>query len=105
MPTGRSSLYSPELVAEICERISCGQSVTGICRDPDMPCRTAVFHWLRKHPEFRQRYERACDLRTDFWAERILEIAGSRDERNVRSRKLEIDTLKWLMSKLAPKRY
>jgi len=94
MPTGRPSLYSPELVAEICERISCGERLAAICRDPAMPCRTAVFCWLRKHPEFRRQYEHACEARTDIWAERIIEIAASRDDRNVQSRKLEIDVLK-----------
>src|SRR3954465_7988144 len=90
MPTGRPSLYSPELVAEICERISCGESLAAICRDPTMPCRAAVFRWLREHPEFRGQYEQACEERTEFWAERIIEIADVRDgDGNVQSRKLQ----------------
>ena len=99
------TLYCPELIDEICERIVGGESLRSVCRDPDMPRSATVLRWLQKHPEFERQYARACEARTEAWAERIIEIADSRNDRDVQSRRLEIDTLKWLMAKLAPKKY
>jgi hypothetical protein len=119
MPAGRPSDYTPQLASRICERLSGGESLRAICGEEAMPDKATVLRWLPKHEEFRDQYARARELQAEHWAEEILEIAddGAKDsyqdsdgnervdhEVVARSR-LRVDSRKWLMSKLAPKKY
>ncbi len=87
-----------------------------------MPGKSTIFRWLAKHAEFRDQYARACEARTEAHADEILAIAddGSNDwmQKNhgdtivwvengeaIRRSQLRIDSRKWLMSKLSPKKY
>lgn len=123
-PGGRPTTYSEELSAQICAMISDGMSVREICRMEGMPAASTVFLWLGKHPEFSERYTLACEARAYYLAEDLLDIAddGTNDwmERrdpdgnivgwslngeHVQRSKLRVDTRKWLLSKLQPKKY
>jgi transposase-like protein len=114
----RPSDYSPELASQICEMISNGMSVREICREDGMPDMRTVFRWLAKHEEFRQQYAYARDAQADFLSEELLEIADDGtndwmerdgvqlvDHEHISRSKLRIDTRKWLMAKLQPKKY
>lgn len=123
--TGRPTDYSADLAAEICNRIAEGQSLRTVCADELMPGKTTVFRWLAADPEFRDQYARAREAQADVLAEEILEIAdtpeeGIRHEEGVGPqgpidktvtedmlghRRLKVDARKWLMAKLAPKKY
>lgn len=46
--TGRASKYTPELAAEICERLSNGEPLRQICRDPHMPAWQKIYEWMAK---------------------------------------------------------
>lgn len=115
--------YTPELAAEICKRLAAGESLLGICEDPLMPSRETVYQWVIKDRQgFADSYARARDAGLDRMADEVLNIAddGSNDwmlrndpnnpgyqangEHQQRSR-LRVDTRKWYLSKLAPKRY
>jgi hypothetical protein len=120
---GRPSLYTPELAAEICRRIGDGESLRQVCRDESMPCTTTVLKWAREIEEFAQQYAKAREALLEHWAEEITEIAddGSNDwikrekgegrveivldAEHVNRSRLRIDTRKWLLSKLAAKKY
>lgn len=116
---GRPSDYSLELTAAICERLGLGESLRQICADSDMPSKSTVMRWLNDHSEFQDQYARAREAQADYWAEQIIEISddGQNDtykdddgyERTnldviARSR-LRVDTRKWLMARMAPKKY
>ena len=121
---GRPSKYTDVLAATICERIANGESLRHICEAEDMPSRSAVLRWLAVNEQFRDQYARAREAQADFWADEILDIAddGQNDWMEIRNRegeavgwrengeainrsKLRVDARKWLMSKLAPKKY
>lgn len=118
MKTGRPSDYSEELSARICEQLALGKSVRTITLDESMPCMSTVFKWLREKEEFLQQYEKAKQEACDLLFEEIIDIAddSSRDlietengttqntEVLQRSR-LRVDTRKWALSKLKPKKY
>lgn len=123
MSTGRPSSYTPEIAAEICERLAAGESLRSICRDPYLPDERTVRRWALDNVEgFSPQYARARDMGLDAVADEMLDIAddGSNDwmerndpdnpgwtfngEHSSRS-KLRVDTRKWYLSKLAPKRY
>ena len=76
-----------------------------ICKAESMPCVDSVISWLQKHSEFTAQYARAKELAMEKMAEEILEIADSADFTTYNPKRLQVDTRKWLMSKLAPKKY
>lgn len=112
---GRPTKYSAEVADSICERLMQGESLLSICRDESMPGKTAVFNWLARYQEFADKYARAKATQADYMAEEILEIAddaerdytegGQFNGENVQRARLRVDTRKWLMSKLQPKKY
>lgn len=123
-PGGRPSDYTPEKATEICVRIADGQSVREIARGEDMPSMATIFRWLSVHPEFQEQYARAKEAQALYLAEEILDVAddGTNDwmERKnddgetigwnvngeaIQRSKLRVDTRKWLLSKLLPKKY
>jgi len=119
----RPTIYSEEMVTEICSRVAKGRSIRTICKDEDMPDVTTVFDWIRAKPAFSQRYTEARVEAADAMAEEILDICddGSNDwmtanvgadnekvtlnGEHVQRSRLRVDTRKWLMSKLQPKKY
>lgn len=123
MAGGRPSDYSAEIATLICTRLGLGESLREICRDDDMPSKSTVMRWLASNSEFRDQYACAREVQADYYAEEIIEISddGSNDwmERRrsdgsseevenkevlARSR-LRVDTRKWLMARMAPKKY
>lgn len=107
----------------ILQRIWDGELLRSICRDNAMPARSTVHLWLANIEGFSDQYARACEIRADVYADQILEIAddASRDwvtkknpdgstyqvfdGEHVQRARLRIDSRKWLMSKMAPKKY
>jgi hypothetical protein len=75
--TGRPSKYTPELVAEICERLSAGEPLRQICRDDRMPHWTRMYDWLSQDPDLSLRVARAREAGFDALAEEALEIANT----------------------------
>ena len=93
-----------------------------ICRDDHIPHRATIHRWIMDDVHgFRDSYTRARELGLDVMADEILEIAntpveGVRREESedgykvVREdmlghRRLQVDARKWLLAKLAPKKY
>lgn len=119
---GRPSDYNPEIAAAICAEIAQGKSLRTICAANDKPAVSTVFMWITRHPEFAEQYTRAKEDQATAMAEEIIDIAddGTNDwmavnrggnvawvangEALQRSR-LRVDTRKWLMSKMVPKKY
>jgi hypothetical protein len=98
-------LYTRQLADEICRRISEGESLRSICRDPGFPSEGSVRAWLREDRDgFAVRFRIARDLQLDCWSDQIVDLAD-RDDLDPRDRQVRIDVRKWLMAKLAPKRY
>lgn len=123
-PTGRPTLYSEELAAHILAEISAGKSIRKICEAPEMPNPTSIYLWLQKYEAFSKHYAQACAERADAIFEETMEIAddGTNDwmERldkegvsqgwalngeHVQRSRLRVDTRKWFVSKLHPKKY
>ena len=122
MASGRPTKYNDELAAEICGRIAIGDSIRTICKDEDMPAVSSVFLWLAKYESFSEQYVIARQQQMEAFSEEILDIAdnGSNDWMEINDNnnpgykingeaiqraRLRVDTRKWLMSKLVPKKY
>lgn len=72
---GRPSLYTPELVEEIIDRIVDGQPLAQICRLEHMPNPTTIWNWEQERPEFSQALARARVHGHDSIAADCLDIA------------------------------
>ncbi len=58
----------------------------------------AFWRWIKQDSMRYERYKEAKELRTEWWAGRIIEIAEAEDSiEDVARSKLKIDTYKWLM--------
>lgn len=105
MKIGRPTIYTEELANNICDRLSKGESLRRICRDDEMPERTTVHLWLldKNKKDFFNQYAKACDTRADELFDELEEIA--RTEEDVSRARLIVDTRKWYLSKVMPKKY
>jgi hypothetical protein len=106
---GRPSGYSDDIAANICTEIAAGLSLRDIARKPEFPSERAIYAWLVAHEPFQQMYARAREQRVERWADEIIELADepvpAGDNAAVQRARLRVDTRKWLMSKLAPRKY
>jgi hypothetical protein len=116
---GRPSDYSEELVEEICLRISFGEGLVKICKDEHIPSRSTVMRWLLNNKEFQDKYAQAREAQADYLLEELLDIADDKsgdtyedakgnikvDHENINRSRLRVDTRKWVIAKLAPKKY
>jgi hypothetical protein len=104
-----ASGFTPKLSAKICDLVAEGASLKTICTAPKMPSRRTVRGWLDEHPDFEASYERARRQRTDALVDEIVEIAdavaGSDSPAAVNAARLQVDTRRWLASKLLPERF
>jgi len=119
--TGRPSKYTPELAAEICERLATGEPLAQICRDAHMPAFQKVYEWMGRDQELSGAIARAREIGYDKMAEEVLQIADTpvmgqvqtmddkgstiRTEDMLGHRKLQIETRLKLLAKWNPKKY
>jgi hypothetical protein len=123
---GRPSTFTQEIGDLICERLADGESLRAICQGDDMPNRATVFRWLadEENKTFRDQYTRAREEQAETLLDEIVEIADDSRQDTIpkvgrdgeeygeqpnsewiaRSR-LRVDARKWVVSKLAPKKY
>lgn len=117
---GRPMEYTQEKGDEICADLAMGMSLRSVCLKDNRPAISTVFRWLRTYPEFRKQYEEAKQESADAMAEEVLDIAddGTNDfilkdngegttvnSEHIQRSRLRVDTRKWLMAKMKPKKY
>ena len=104
MSGGRPSTYTEEMANRICDKLTEGISLRKLCMQDDFPTASTVYVWLDRNPEFAERYARAREAATEDMLEEIFEIADN-PEIDVQDKRVRIDTRKWAMGKLKPKKY
>ena len=108
-PVGRQSSYSDDIATLVLDRVAMGESIRTICADPAMPAPSTIFKWLVTFQPFSEQYARAREACIERWAEEIIDLADEPiepgDNAAVQRARLRVDTRKWLMSKLAPRKY
>lgn len=124
---GRTSIFTQKLGVEICRRLAAGESLRGICADEGMPDESTVRAWALDNVQgFYPQYARARVIQAERWADEILEIANTplpgvtvttkmskdgnmydetRRSDMIEHRRLQVDSRKWLLSKVLPKVY
>ncbi len=105
---GRPTKFTEKLGKRICDRISRGESLAKIGRDKRMPDRGTIHDWLldENKKEFYHNYEKAVNIRTENMFDELENIADLKDKKESSNRsRLRIDTRKWYLSKVMPKKY
>lgn len=120
---GAPSNYTKDIADRVCKRLSAGESLRSITKDPTMPCQTTVYEWLCKHPAFAEQYTHAREEQADTLADEIIAIADESPTLNqikdkdgnvvdikidsgyVAYQKQRIEARKWTAMKLKPKKY
>jgi hypothetical protein len=112
MPGGRPPRELDQSTAdEICTRISSGQRLRQICKELNTSSET-IYFWMARNEEFAKQYADAKQKQAESMADEMMEIADSAEFTNgdygnaaVQAARLQVDTRKWLLSKLLPKKY
>lgn len=116
MTVGRPTIYCEDIVNRICEEIATSKKgIEAICKNnPDLPDYKTIFNWLRKYPEFLQRYTLAKDNQAEFLVDHILDIIdcshifkdeNGNEKPDATIMRVKIEALKWQAGKLKPKKY
>jgi hypothetical protein len=106
--TGRPSDYTKEIAQTICERLSEGEPLAEICRDPGMPHPSTVRRWATKNDGLSIAIAHAREDGEDRISANIRRTAKGDPEfssGDVQRDKLIIDTDLKLLSKWNPKKY
>jgi hypothetical protein len=103
---GRPTKYSNAGAETICEQIAQGKSLVKICGELELSY-TQVMVWLSKYPDFADKYARAREAQADWYADEIISVIdNAKSDRNeIERAKIKIEALKWIASKLKPKKY
>lgn len=114
---GRPTKFTPELARKICRMMSEGYSLLALEKEPGMPTRRTIMDWYfsEKYPNFNKLYDEARERRAEFIFEEALDISDETqnhivgddksDGARVQAQKLRVDTRKWFVSILAPRKY
>lgn len=106
--TGGRDKYGEEVKQAILGRIAYGEGLNTICQSKDMPAESTVRAWVIDDEDFGAKYARARDIGMDALADRMRVTAKNAmglPPEGVSAAKLAIDTDKWYLSKIAPKKY
>ena len=116
---GRPTIYSEELAQVICESLMVGMSLRKICELDGMPAISTVMQWLASGKDgFMEQYAHARQVQAEYLLDELIDIADDSaddyeivngeerlNQEHIQRAKLRIDTRKWNIEKLAPKKY
>ncbi|CAB4127185.1 hypothetical protein UFOVP260_13 [uncultured Caudovirales phage] len=114
---GRPTKYTVELGEEICDVIATSElGLVHLCAaHPHWPERANIFLWLRKYPEFRDKYTKAKEDQVEVSVEYMQELMNEPhkwidEESGVQKldhnmMRMKMDAIKWQASKLKAKKY
>lgn len=105
----------------ILQRLAEGEPLRVICRDDGLPSAGTFLGWVLEDPELAERYTRARASGLDVMADEIVSIADTPEigQKTVSKatglevtegdmvdhRRLRVEARKWLLAKMAPKKY
>jgi hypothetical protein len=105
---GCPTKYREAIADEICTRLATGETIRSMCRkSKHLPCRDTIHKWILRHKYFADRYALARKLNVQCMQDEILDIADdpaiAENMVMINWARIQIDTRKFLLSKVAPK--
>jgi hypothetical protein len=99
--------FSAEIADRLLSLIEEGASLRRACEEVGVARRT-VRTWLAEFPDFAQEHRAACQLRLQSLSDDVVDLADGAvggDNAAVQAARLQVDSRRWLLSKLAPATY
>lgn len=107
---------------DICSRIEAGESLRSVLRSENMPSSQTFYKWIDEDENKSKQYARATTLRAEIIFDEMLEISDTPiegvvvetdDNGRIKEKKgdmlghrrLQIDTRKWILARMNPKKY
>lgn len=90
---------------EILSKLEEGLTLRQLCEEPGMPCWSGLRKFIRAEPERVTQYAHARAIGAEALEDELLHAARSAGPEDANARRLQVDALKWVMSKRAPKVY
>lgn len=112
-PIKAKSQDRADLAKKVLEGMHGGLSCFKACQAAGVPHSTFI-GWVNVDPDLADKYTRAREDLIERMAQEVLELSdsdvglqpdGKKDWAAVQKHKLQVDTRKWLLSKLAPKKF
>jgi hypothetical protein len=100
---GSASTYCPVTAQAIFRRLCEGESVTGICRDPTMPCFSTVYLWRKNFPEFGEAMRIAREVQAERFCDEGWEMATAATPKTAFLTQVQLTQLRWMMGHMAPR--
>jgi hypothetical protein len=94
--------------------IASGRTLRQVAKEMNIAERgAAIINWANSDPVFAQQYSRALAVRWEQMADELVELAddpcigpdGVPNNALVQQRRLQVDTRKWLLSKMLPRKF
>ena len=109
---GQHILRTFENSERICEMLASGCSLRQVARVLGLT-EAAIRKWAKDDKEFGEHYSKAMLDRWEKMADELVELAdadctgpdGRTDNALVQQRRLQVDTRKWVLSKMLPRKY
>ncbi|MBU1374356.1 MAG: hypothetical protein KKE02_21790 [Alphaproteobacteria bacterium] len=102
---GSGSTYCPATAQEIYRRLCEGESVSGICRDPAMPCFSTVYLWRKRFPEFAEIMRTAREVQAERFCDQGWEMASAASPDTAYVTHVQLTQLRWMLGHMAPRTY
>jgi hypothetical protein len=105
-PMPPKSTFRQDVADAICADIESGMSLRKACAQEGRPSPQTVLRWTNENSAFAEQYTRARARLYDVWADQIVDIPDAMESpEEVHKARLQVDSRKWLLSKLLPKQY
>ena len=103
---GRPSEYNEEIANKLCDMMISGVPLRAACEALEINTQI-VFSWIARNKEFCERYALAREAQMECYAHELTELADGTalSAEAINKARLQIDTRKWIMSKLKAKKY
>ena len=100
--------WTEELETDICREISMGRTIREICQTDGMPSWPTLLNRLLETPEFATQYARAREFYAEYRNDDFRyegKINPPTTPEGVANRRIDLDHMKWELSKHAPKKF
>jgi hypothetical protein len=101
----RRSAYSERIAEALLGRIAGGERLRAVCRDEGMPSAWAVLRRLGADEAFAKRFAKAREAQADALFDELQAIADEGNPSDSTRARLRVETLKWRLARLNPRKY
>ncbi len=107
MPLGRPPTfpYDPHKALIVLWQIANGMTMKDVAAQVGLPSRTVIWEWTLDVPEFAEAYARATEFKARGMFEDLPELADTATNENAQAVRLQVDTRRWVLSKMLPRIY